>query len=95
MDKILLVLEELKKVLLLQKEIFTVEELSMYTGYSVDYIYKLVHLRELSVYKPSNGRKLFFKKVDVIDWITSNKIDSNQDLDAKSNSYLMAKKFGI
>lgn len=93
MDKILSQLEELKKVMLLQKEVFTIEELSLYTGYTVDYIYKMVHQGILPYSKP-NGKKLFFVKEEIISWLSANKHKSNQELEAQADSYLMSKKFG-
>lgn len=93
MDKILLQLEELKKVMLLQKEVFTIDELSLYTGYTVDYIYKMVHQGVIPYSKP-NGKKLFFIKEEIVSWLSANKHKSNQELETQANSYLMSKKFG-
>ncbi len=93
MDKILLQLEELKKVMLLQKEVFTIDELSLYTGYTVDYIYKMVHQGVIPYSKP-NGKKLFFVKEEIVSWLSANKHKSDQELEIQANSYLMSKKFG-
>lgn len=93
MEQILLHIQELKKVLLLQKEVLTIDELSLYTGYTVDYIYKMVHQGILPYSKP-NGKKLFFIKTEIIDWLSSNKHKSEQELENMANNYLMSKKFG-
>jgi len=94
MEELLLQIKELKKVLILQKEILTIEELSLYTGYTVDYIYKLVHQGSIPYTKPPLGRKLFFVKEEIVNWLTYHKHYSSQEIDAMANSYIMTKKLG-
>jgi len=91
MEKILLELKELKMIMLLQKEVLTIDEVSLYTGYTRDYIYKLVHLKQIPSSKPHYGRKLFFNKSELIGWLTSNKQLSNEELDKKASDYLVKK----
>ncbi|WP_418514111.1 helix-turn-helix domain-containing protein [Corallibacter sp.] len=79
--------------MLLQKEVFTIDELSLYTGYTVDYIYKMVHQGVIPYSKP-NGKKLFFVKEEIVSWLSANKHKSDQELEIQANSYLMSKKFG-
>ncbi len=93
MDKILKEIEELKKVMLLQKEVLTIEELSLYTGYTIDYIYKMVSLKQIPYSKP-NGKKLFFSKERIVEWLSSNKQLSEQELEEKAANYILKKKFG-
>lgn len=87
MEQIILKLEELKKITLLQKEVLTIEEVSLYTGYTVDYLYKLIHLKEIPYHKPPNGRRLFFKKEELINWLTSNTEYSDEQLEQKATNY--------
>ena len=87
MEKILLELKELKIFLLLQKEVLTIHEVSIYTGYTIDYLYKLVHLNEIPYNKPPKGRKLFFEKKKLIEWLTSNKQIPNDELERKAANY--------
>ena len=61
------------------KNILTVEDLMDYTGFSQKQIYKLTSIRAIPHYKPS-GRKLFFKKNEIDDWITRGRIDTFDDL---------------
>lgn len=93
MEEILLKLEELKKVALLQKEVLTIDEASLYTGYTVDYLYKLIHLKEIPYRKPPKGRKLFFIKEELISWLTSNKEYSNEQLDQRAANYRIKNGF--
>lgn len=93
MEKILKQIQEIASIMRLQKEVFTIEELSLYTGYTVDYIYKLVHQGDIPFTKPPKGKKLFFIKEEIVDWISTNKSTSDKSLDERANNYLMTNKF--
>jgi len=64
---------------MIEKNIFTVDEVVNYTGFSQKQIYKLTSTRQIPHYKPS-GRKLFFKKNEIDEWITRGRIDTLDDL---------------
>jgi len=55
------------------KNILTVDEVINYTGFSQKQIYKLTSSRQIPHYKPS-GRKLFFKKDEIDEWITQGRV---------------------
>lgn len=61
-----------RKVFLVNKDIFDLKEVSVYTGYKESYIYKLTSSKEIPCYSPS-GHKLFFYKKDIDEWLLSNK----------------------
>ena len=61
------------------KNILTVEDLMDYTGFSQKQIYKLTSIRAIQHYKPS-GRKLFFKKDEIDDWITQGRVHTISEL---------------
>ena len=56
-----------------EKNILTVDEVISYTGFSQKQIYKLTSSRQIPHYKPS-GRKLFFKKDEIDEWITQGRV---------------------
>jgi excisionase family DNA binding protein len=64
---------------MIEKNILTVDEVVNYTGFSQKQIYKLTSTRQIPHYKPS-GRKLFFKKNEIDEWITRGRIDTLDDL---------------
>ena len=64
------------------KNILTVDDLIDYTDFSQKQIYKLTSTRAIPHYKPS-GRKLFFKKNEIDEWITRGRIDSLDELNEK------------
>ena len=54
------------------KKAMTVEDVIKCTGYSRNYIYKLVYLKKLACFKPLGG-KLFFKLEDIENFIFRNR----------------------
>ena len=67
------------------KNILTVDDLIDYTGYSQKQIYKLTSTRAIPHYKP-NGRKLFFKRNEVDNWINQGRIKPMSELDDETQN---------
>ena len=65
------------------KNILTVDEVISYTGFSQKQIYKLTSSRQIPHYKPS-GRKLFFKKDELDEWITQGRVKTIGELGDES-----------
>ena len=61
------------------KNILTVDDLIDYTDFSQKQIYKLTSGRQIPHYKPS-GRKLFFKKDEIDEWITQGRVKPLSEL---------------
>ncbi len=57
-----------------QQTVLTIKELSLYSGYKVGYLYQLVHKRLIPSYKPNKGRKLFFEKMEIDNWLLERKL---------------------
>lgn len=72
--------EFLKKQELLQKQIFNVDDLCEYTGFSKSYVYKLCHRNILPYYCP-NGKLNFFKRSEIDSWLLRNKRLSREEID--------------
>ena len=62
-----------------EKNILTVDDLMDYTTFSQKQIYKLTSTRAIPHYKPS-GRKLFFKKDEIDDWINKGRVKTMNEL---------------
>ncbi len=92
MKNIIEKLESLEKILLLQKEVLTIEELSLYTGYTIDYIYKMVHQNIIPYSKPNN-KKLFFEKKKIVAWLTSNSNTADYILEQRAQAFISKKSF--
>ncbi|WP_320018910.1 helix-turn-helix domain-containing protein [Labilibaculum manganireducens] len=88
LDQIEVKLDRLAKILLFQKAILNFDEAVTYTGYSKSYLYRIINKIKHS--KPS-GKMIFFARKDLDDFLLSNKIKSQQELDDQANNYMMNK----
>lgn len=68
------------------KQIFTVDDVVNYTGFSKSYVYKLVHNNILPYSKPNN-RTLFFTKTEIDEWLMKNKSKSISQIEQEAVSY--------
>lgn len=74
--KIFDALSDIKRyTLLAAKEMLTVEDMSLLTGFKPTYIRKMIQEGRLPYYKPSNG-KVFFKKSEVNAYLEGQRIPS-------------------
>jgi|GEM_PF-956672 len=77
----------MRKENLSNKEIFTLDEFCSYTGYEKLYVYKLVNQKKIVYHKTPGGKSLFFKKVDVINYITAIRISSADEMNIEAKKY--------
>lgn len=73
------------------KQIFTVDDVVNYTGFSKSYVYKLVHNNILPYSKPNN-RTLFFTKTEIDEWLMKNKSKSISQIEQEAMSYTNSTK---
>lgn len=78
--KILSAIEEVKAYALLGvKEMLTVEDVAVLTGFKPSYIRKMTQEGRLPYYKPF-GKQLFYKKSEINALLQGNKVPSIADL---------------
>ena len=78
-------LQEIKQLLLLNnKTVLTPDEVSLMYGLSKDYLYHLTSERVIPFHKP-NGKKIFFDKEEVENWLLQNPTGYHRRNTAKSN----------
>jgi predicted DNA-binding transcriptional regulator AlpA len=87
-------LAELKRILtlstILNKDILSLKEASLYTGYSEKYLYKLNSTTcDLPVYSAFSNGKLYFKRVELDKWMTKHKGNSIDEVQLKVENYLL------
>lgn len=70
--------EDVKNLGWLTKEVLNFKEALALLGVSSSMLYKLTHQRAISHYKP-NGKLIYFKKADLIEWMLNNKVCSVQE----------------
>lgn len=83
MIDILHLLAEIKLLLRLSKEVFTLDEFAAYAGISKHTAYKYTSERQLPYYRV--GKLIYMKKQDVIDFLLRNRIASSSE--SESNAY--------
>ena len=70
-------LEELRTLILeTQKLHYTVEEAAEYLDLEVNYLYKLNHLRVIPHFKPTHGRKVYYLKQDLDNYVRGKRIEN-------------------
>lgn len=91
MENIQKQINELKELLLenriQQKEFLTIDELAVYLQLSKSSIYKLTSKKEIPFYIPG-GKKLYFKKSEVDNWITQSRVGIDSDIQNDIELYL-------
>lgn len=83
-------LEEIKALTLLGvKNVLTLEDVKLITGYSKSHLYKLTMTNEIPHYK--RGISLFFDKKEIESWCKSVRIPTNEELMRKADEQLTRK----
>jgi excisionase family DNA binding protein len=86
--------KKLNKETTFSQTVLTLDELVNYCGYKKNYIYQLIHKRKIPAHKPPKGKKLFFSKTEIDDWLLTRKLETVEEI--KNNmineNYLTRKK---
>ena len=88
--------QQLKQILNNQvatKEVLTLDETAIYTGFSKSYLYKLTSAGAIPHSKPL-GKNLFFDRQKLQDWLLSKPIKTNAEIVAQAVEYVTLKKKG-
>ena len=72
----------------MNKEIITSTEAAEYMGVSMSFLYKLTRLRQIPHYKPT-GKLMYFNRIDLENWMQSNRIATEDEITRKANAYCM------
>lgn len=63
-----------------------VKDLAAYLKISASTIYKFTSTRSIPYYK--NGKRLFFKREEINDWIFTTKINSSYEIEEEATEYI-------
>lgn len=88
--KIIKTLEAIRtNTLLAAKNLLTLDDMVLLTGYSEHRLRMFMHRNEIPYYKP-NGRKAFFDRKEIEDWLRRNRVTPvyENDEQAAINAYL-------
>ncbi len=69
-----------------QKPILTAKEMATYMGIKLSTLYKMTHNNILPFSKP-NGKMIFFDRVEVEDWMRSNRYATQQEVSQQAAAY--------
>lgn len=93
LENILSELKQLKEIIrmstILNKEVLDINEASFLTGYKKSYLYKLNCVgTDLPIYSSSAGGNLYFKRLELLEWMTKHKKNHFVDFQKDVDSYL-------
>jgi len=91
-ESVIQIMTDVRNLLLLQKELFTISEVCSYTGYEKSYIYKLCSTKAIPHYKSPGGKSLFFDKEEIINWLKSNPVITKQETEKRIQTIRHANK---
>lgn len=69
-----------------EDELMNIEEVSSFLGLTKPTVYGLTHSRKIPHYK--NGRRIQFKKHEIIAWIDSKKVKTREEINQMADEYL-------
>lgn len=78
-------IELLIELLMTQKQLFNIKELSLYTNISVSELYKLTSDRKIPHFKRPGGKLLFFDRVEIDNWIKEFPVKTRGQIDNDAN----------
>lgn len=82
--------KEVIQIALVFKEVWNIKELSAYSGISLSSIYKFTSLGLIPHYK--KAKHLFFDRVEIENWLKSNKGYSSVESDSMASTYVSLNK---
>lgn len=69
-----------------QKPILTAKEMATYMGIKLSTLYKMTHTHTLPFSRP-NGKMIFFDRVEVENWMRSNRYATQQEVAQQAAAY--------
>lgn len=75
------------------KAVLTLAEAAEYMGLKKSYLYRLTHEKRIRHYKPNN-KMIYFMVEDIIAWLTSNPVLTDEELSEQAQSYCLKSKQG-
>lgn len=87
MNEIMKRFDRLEQLALLgAKNVLTLEEVCLLTGLAKSSVYKLTSTRSIPFYRADGGKHLYFKKNEVEDWLTRNRVSTELEDEQKAIS---------
>ena len=94
MDTLKIIEQQLTEILsnqIASKEVLTLDETAIFTGFSKSYLYKLTSAGIIPHSKPL-GKNLFFDRGLLQAWLLSKPAKTSADIEAQATAYVTLKK---
>jgi excisionase family DNA binding protein len=75
------------KMIKMINEFLTLEEAAKFLSISNSSLYKKTSNKEIPYYVPG-GKKIYFKKADLENWILKSKVESIEEIETSTENYL-------
>lgn len=87
MDGVMAKLEEIKQSTLIgAKDVLTIQECALLTGFTVKTLYGYIHRRRIPHYKAENGKSVFFSKAEVERWMKGMRVPTNEEIESRAET---------
>lgn len=84
-NKLTEIIALLKSISTLNKPVMDIDEAAEYTNSTTSWLYKKTSKGEIPHYKP-NGKKLYFKRIELDDWMQRNRIKPNYEIEQEASN---------
>lgn len=84
-------IEIIKMQSFLKKRALTLEEVCQYTGMKKSYLYKLTMLNKIPGVSKPNGKKMFFDREKIDQWLLGNPAITAEEIETKAATYISTK----
>lgn len=91
-DTILQKLTALEELFSTQKAVLNIEECARLTGLSKSYLYKLTSSKKIPHYTAMGGKLLSFKREEILNWMTSHRVATIDEIEAQAVNYVNKNK---
>jgi excisionase family DNA binding protein len=78
---------ELKELLNLQKNVFTLAQAAAFLGISRSHVYKLCLQKKIGFYKSGGGKLSFFERQELEKWALSNRVKPQNEIETEAANY--------
>lgn len=75
--------------LIAAKPVLLVEEAAIFTGFSVQHLYRLTSSKQIPHYK--KDRKLYFKKSELEEWMLEHRVQTNEEIERQAEQIIRHK----
>lgn len=89
------IIERLARVerysLLAAKNVLTMDDVQVLTGYSKSHLYKLTCENRIPFYKPE-GKQIYFNRAEVEAWMLRNRQSTKEEAEQEAAKYVVSKR---